>query len=102
MLSHTKVTGWSVNLPIAKTCQPSKVCINTCYFSKGGSSWPASLTKQVRVYNSIKGDPKGTASRIARECVKNKATYLRGELMGSGRTQKSAEPKFTPFTRVLV
>ena len=27
--------------------------------------------------NSIKGDPKGTASRIARECVKNKATYLR-------------------------
>jgi len=77
VLSHNKVTGWSVNLPIAKTCQPSKVCINTCYFSKGGSSWPASLTKQVRVYNSIKGDPKGTASRIARECVKNKATYLR-------------------------
>ena len=66
-----------MNLPIAKTCQPSKVCTNTCYFSKGGSSWPASLTKQVRVYNSIKGDPKGTASRIARECVKNKATYLR-------------------------
>ncbi len=29
-------------LPIAKTCQPSKVCINTCYFSKGGSSRPAS------------------------------------------------------------
>ena len=49
VLSHNKVTGWSVNLPIAKTCQPSKVCINTCYFSKGGSSWPASLTKQVRV-----------------------------------------------------
>jgi hypothetical protein len=40
------VTDWSVNLPIAKTC----------HFSKGGSSWPASLTKQVRVYNSIKGD----------------------------------------------
>jgi hypothetical protein len=55
VLSHNKVTGWSVNLPIAKTCQPSKVCINTCYFSKGGSSWPASLTKQVSVYNSIKG-----------------------------------------------
>jgi hypothetical protein len=71
------VPGWSVNLPIAKTCQPSKVCTNTCYFSKGGSSWPASLTKQVRVYNSIKGDPKAPASRIARECAKNKATYLR-------------------------
>ena len=42
VLSHNKVTGWSVNLPIAKTCQPSKVCINTCYFSKGGSSRPAS------------------------------------------------------------
>ncbi len=25
VLSHNKVTGWSVNLPIAKTCQPSKV-----------------------------------------------------------------------------
>jgi len=46
VLSHNKVTDWSVNLPIAKTC----------HFSKGGSSWPASLTKQVRVYNSIKGD----------------------------------------------
>ncbi len=55
VLSHNKVNGWSVNLPIAKTCQPSKVCINTCYFSKGGSSWPASLTKQVSVYNSIMG-----------------------------------------------
>jgi hypothetical protein len=33
VFSHNKVTGWSVNLPIAKTCQPSKVCINTCYFS---------------------------------------------------------------------
>jgi hypothetical protein len=52
------VTGWSVSLPIAKTCQPSKVCINTCYFSKGGSSRTASLNKLVRVYNSITGVPR--------------------------------------------
>jgi hypothetical protein len=57
-LSHNKVTGWSVNLPIAKTCQPSKVCINTCYFSKGGSPWPASLNKLVREYNSATGVPR--------------------------------------------
>ena len=57
MLSHNKVAGWSVNRPISKTCQPSKACINTYHFSKGGSCWPASLTKQVRVYNSIMGDP---------------------------------------------
>jgi hypothetical protein len=67
VLSHNKVTGWSVNVPIAKTCQPSKVCIETCYFSKGGTAWPASLNKQVRVFNSIKADPIGTAQRIVNE-----------------------------------
>ncbi len=86
VLSHNKVTGWSVNLPIAKTCQPSKVCINTCHFSKGGSSWPASLTKQVRVYNSIKGDPKGTASRkTCRRCFDNSASKHAHKITGVPR-----------------
>ena len=80
ILSHNKVTGYSVNFPIAKTCQPSKVCMERCYFAKGGSSWPASLKKQLRLYNSTKADPLGMAAdRLIAEinCKHNKLTYLR-------------------------
>lgn len=79
ILSHNKVTGYSVNFPIAKTCQPSKVCMERCYFAKGGSSWPASLKKQLRLYNSTKADPLGTADRLIAEIngKHNKLTYLR-------------------------
>ena len=77
VLSNNKVTGWSLNVPIVRTCQPTKVCIMTCYFSNGGSSWSASLNKQVRVFNSIKKDPVNTAHKIVGECVKNNATFLR-------------------------
>ena len=33
-LSSNKVTGDSVNFPVAGTCQPSKVCAQTCYALK--------------------------------------------------------------------
>ena len=106
VLSHNKVTGWSVNVPIAKTCQPSKVCIETCYFSKGGTAWPASLNKQVRVYNSIKADPIGTAQRIVNECTKNKATYLRwnggGDLFEESILCLSEVARLKPETPIWV
>ena len=79
MLSFNKVTGLSLNFPIAETCSPSKLCIKTCYFARGGPSWPASLKRQYRLYNSVKADPIGSAKRIQRELTakKNPPTFLR-------------------------
>ena len=67
IMSFNKVTGYSVNFPIALTCQPTGVCANRCYFAKGGSSWPAALKKQIRLYNSTTDDPRGTADRLISE-----------------------------------
>jgi hypothetical protein len=67
MLSANKVTGYSLNFPIAATCQPSKTCIATCYFAKGGSSWPNALKRQYRLYNSVKKNPIECAVRLADE-----------------------------------
>jgi hypothetical protein len=67
MLSSNKVTGYSLNFPIAGTCQPTKTCIATCYFAKGGSSWPNALKRQYRLFNSVKRDPEGCAERLADE-----------------------------------
>jgi len=77
ILSYNKVTGFSRNLPIAPTCQPTKVCSTTCYFAKGGTSWPNSLKKQHRLFNSIKDDPGTMAQRLADECGKSTLTFLR-------------------------
>jgi len=77
VLSHNKVCGWSLNLPIYRTCKPTKVCVETCYYAKGGLSWDNSLRKQLRVYNSFKRDPQGMARRILMEYDMNRCTYLR-------------------------
>jgi len=78
MLSYNKVTGCSVNFPIAETCSPSKLCIKTCYFARGGPSWPESLKKQYRLYNSVRADPEAAADRLAAEIKrKRKITFLR-------------------------
>lgn len=53
--STNKVTGWSLNFPIIGTCTPSVVCSDTCYFAKGPATWPASLAKQHRLLNSLRG-----------------------------------------------
>jgi hypothetical protein len=67
MLSGNKVTGFSVNFPIAETCSPTKVCANTCYFARDSTTWPAALKKQYRVYNTVKADPLEAAKRLAAE-----------------------------------
>ena len=41
-LSSNKVTGDSINFPVAGTCQPSKVCAQTCCALRGPIVWPAS------------------------------------------------------------
>lgn len=79
MLSFNKVTGLSLNFPIAETCSPTKTCIKTCYFARGGPSWPDSLKRQYRLYNSVKADPIGSAVRLHKELLKKKRppTFLR-------------------------
>ena len=79
MLSNNKVTGCSLNFPIAATCAPSKVCAKTCYFARGKCTWPTALKKQYRLYNTVKADPVGAARRLEAELRRrrNKLTFLR-------------------------
>lgn len=62
--STNKVTGWSLNFPIAESCLPTKVCAKTCYFAQGPSTWTSSLAKQVRLQNRLEKDPFGLADQI--------------------------------------
>jgi hypothetical protein len=77
VLSFNKVTGYSVNVPIASTCRPTATCLETCYFAKGASSWTNSLKHQAAVQNSIAHDPKGFAERVALEYDQLGLTFLR-------------------------
>jgi hypothetical protein len=67
VLSNNKVTGWSVNFPIVRTCKPSKVCAETCYGLTGPIIWSASLEKQTRNYNWVKSDPESFSRQLERE-----------------------------------
>lgn len=75
--STNRVTGHSLNYPIAKTCSPTKVCVQTCYFGRGPSTWSASLKKQQRLHNSTVADPRATAALIARWAVKLQLEFVR-------------------------
>ena len=67
LISHNKVTGFSINVPIAWTCQPTKVCIKECYFAKGHNTWRGALNHQAKVYGLIKDDPNKFAQKVIRE-----------------------------------
>lgn len=75
--STNKVTGYSLNYPIAQTCQPTKVCIKTCYFGCGPATWSASLKKQWRLYNSTVRHPEGCAESIAFWARRLKLPFVR-------------------------
>jgi hypothetical protein len=77
LLSGNKVTGYSVNFPIANTCQPSKVCIETCYYAAGATTWNASLRKQLWLMQHCINDPAQFAEEIVKEYRKKKLDYLR-------------------------
>ena len=70
ILSGNKVTGWSVNFPIGATCQPSKLCADTCYGLKGPITWSASLNKQSRNLAFCRADPITFAEVLVKECRK--------------------------------
>jgi len=67
VLSFNKVTGHSVNVPIAETCKPTAVCMKTCYFAVGAPSWSNSLRHQRKVMATMKADPAAFAERVALE-----------------------------------
>ena len=77
VLSFNKVTGYSVNVPIASTCRPTATCLETCYFAKGAPSWTNSLKHQAAVQNLITHNPKGFAERVALEYDQLGLTFLR-------------------------
>jgi hypothetical protein len=69
--------GWTVNVPIHPTCQPTKVCIKTCYYASGGTAAPNNLEKQTLVMRLIQSDPVGAAQRIEAELRSVGASWLR-------------------------
>jgi hypothetical protein len=77
VLSYNKVTGHSVNVPIALTCRPTAVCLKTCYFATGAPSWAHSLRHQRKVYETIRADPEAFAERVALEYDRLHLTFLR-------------------------
>lgn len=77
LLSGNKVTGFSVNFPIANTCQPTKVCIETCYYAAGATSWNASMRKQLWLMRNCVENPILFAEQIVKEYRKKKLDFLR-------------------------
>jgi hypothetical protein len=70
MLSLNRITGYSINFPIAATCSPSRICASTCYFARDSNTWPNSLRKQYRVFNTVRANPLAAAKRLAGEVEK--------------------------------
>jgi hypothetical protein len=75
--STNKVTRYSLNFPIIGTCTPTVVCSETCYFARGPATWPASLSRQHRLLNSLRTDPQRLARQIAGWAVRLRLTFIR-------------------------
>lgn len=85
-LSNNKVTGFSINFPITSTCQPTKLCIKTCYGLGGPITWPNSIKKQLKNLYFCKSDPEKFANVIIQSCkrrlIKDKNFFLRWNGVG--------------------
>lgn len=77
VLSGNKVTGYSINLPISETCQPTAMCMKTCYFAAGATTWKHSLRHQLRVFEAIKSNPIAFAERVALEYDNLNLNFIR-------------------------
>ena len=86
ILSGNKVTGYSVNFPIGSTCQPSKLCADTCYGLKGPITWSSALGKQAKNLAWCKQDPQSFVDKLELECRKlisrDQEFYLRWNGVG--------------------
>lgn len=85
-LSNNKVTGFSINFPITSTCQPTKLCIKTCYGLGGPITWPNSIKKQLKNLYFCKNNSEKFASLIIQSCkkklTKDKDFFLRWNGVG--------------------
>jgi hypothetical protein len=75
--STNKVTGHSLNFPIIGTCMPTEVCGSRCYFTRGPSTWTASLRKQHRLMNTVKKGPSWAAGYIAGWAIRLRLSFVR-------------------------
>ncbi|MDC0541797.1 EVE domain-containing protein [Paracoccaceae bacterium] len=77
VLSRNQVTGYAVNFPIQKTCRPTPVCKDTCYFAvKLNASIPA-LTLQHRNLYFCQQDPEEFARHVIYGYDNAGLSYLR-------------------------
>jgi len=77
VLSRSQVTGYAVNFPIQKTCRPTPVCRDTCYFAvKLNASVPA-LNLQHRNLYFCQKDPEEFARHVIYEYDNAGLNYLR-------------------------
>ena len=77
VLSRSQVTGYAVNFPIQKTCRPTAVCRDTCYFAvKLNASLPA-LRLQHRNLELCVKDPEAFAQKVIYEYDNTGINYLR-------------------------
>lgn len=78
LVSSNYKTRWSVNFPIADTCQPTSTCYQICYARHGRLAMRSSLSRQQRVYEVFyKEDPEEIARVIAEGYRRKKLTFLR-------------------------
>lgn len=84
VLSTNVVTGWAVNFPIYKTCQPTKVCMANCYAGAKSKpiTWKSSLNKQVSLMNSVIENPYEVADRMVQEIKGKRMKFLRWNGVG--------------------
>lgn len=81
-LSNNAVAGPTISVPIAGTCQPSKVCVKDCYAASNTQATPESIAKQYRVQHAMEADPVAFAERVLREYDKRRLPYLRWNGVG--------------------
>ena len=81
-LSTNSVVGWSVNVPIATTCSPTKVCARGCYAASNLLAATPALLRQNRVQRTIDADPEAFARRVCAEYDRRGLTFLRWNGVG--------------------
>lgn len=82
VLSPNAVTGWSVNVPIEATCQPSKHCASTCYAASNLMAATPALLRQARVLRAMREDPAAFAKRVCDEYDALGLTFVRWNGVG--------------------
>lgn len=82
ILSNNSIAGPTLDVPIERTCQPTKVCVQDCYAASSRQAMPQMLAHQYRVQHSMEADPEGFAKKVAEEYDRKGLNYLRWNGVG--------------------